>query len=735
MKNYISLEPNKVYVSLRREISKDLINAQKLIKELELSERYINDHEFRNNIETSKVLITVKKGNHKEAIARLEELIDITIALRLWYLLSTNLLLMGNSYFYLGLFERALEQYYRIIENEKKRHFLRHSSAAYNNIALIFIDSYEYKKGIEYLKLSLDANIRDDNIALYREKNIFAYGNLIKNYSKFGDYYAMEEAHGKLLKLKFGSLTVEEKYLMELAEMHYNFAKKNYTLAKEAYIRAKEFKKFLPEDTSILMTNFVNEAIEHGLDYDFYIEELLELDEIGLIGDTKEIDKRLIALLGYYELKGDLSNLARSKTRYNDFIKNQVHKLEEKQLESIKIVESILSGIDKREESEYEAKEIEMIAKEATRSHEKLQSAYEELENIHDIGIKLTSSFQLDEVIGTIYENIRKRIVFDEFTLAAVDKTTHRLNSLINYRKGILAPDFSLDLNEENSVLVKVVKENAILTSESDFFQNLLREDKVMLDGDLIIMSFAFLPIEIKGETIGAYAIQKEEDIPYTQKEIEFLKALHPYIAIAINNALHQNEMENEIRKHIDAKKKLVRANERLNKAIRTDSLTKIKNRKGFLETYNKLIKRAVKLGQTITISMFDIDDFKIYNDTYGHFFGDRVLIKVAEVLEKHFSMIDGDVARFGGEEFIGITIGLNEDESLNHVNGILEETRALGINNPKSPLGVLTISAGLAISFNPETIDLNLIIDRADDMLYKSKKSGKNRALINRMD
>lgn len=125
---------------------------------------------------------------------------------------------------------------------------------------------------------------------------------------------------------------------------------------------------------------------------------------------------------------------------------------------------------------------------------------------------------------------------------------------------------------------------------------------------------------------------------------------------------------------------------------------------------------------------MIDIDDFKKINDTYGHQFGDKILVNTVNIVKN--GMEKGDVfARYGGEEFILFMPNFTDEESVFNkieiIRNALENSKISFNNEYKS------ITASFGISFFPlNGTDLNELINKADELLYRAKKSGKNRVL-----
>jgi diguanylate cyclase (GGDEF)-like protein len=134
-------------------------------------------------------------------------------------------------------------------------------------------------------------------------------------------------------------------------------------------------------------------------------------------------------------------------------------------------------------------------------------------------------------------------------------------------------------------------------------------------------------------------------------------------------------------------------------------------------------IARCVRYGSSLSIIMFDIDDFKEINDAHGHLAGDAALKRVAQVFKAGIRSID-TVGRYGGEEFLVILPETDGDAAKMIADRL--RSRAEDDECDYEGKGIrLTISGGVA-SFR-EGMDANRLIKTADDHLYRSKREGKN--------
>ena len=147
------------------------------------------------------------------------------------------------------------------------------------------------------------------------------------------------------------------------------------------------------------------------------------------------------------------------------------------------------------------------------------------------------------------------------------------------------------------------------------------------------------------------------------------------------------------------------------------DKLTGLYNRAGYVSLY-----RRMKLNKTIYI-LLDADGFKKINDEFGHEIGDKVLVRVAETLEKHFKEDNSYVFRLGGDEFSILIENVDEkitDEIMNKCLAINKE-----LSTPKGKIPALTLSIGIAHGEDDDTTDS--LFKKADLALYKVKHHGKS--------
>lgn len=164
-----------------------------------------------------------------------------------------------------------------------------------------------------------------------------------------------------------------------------------------------------------------------------------------------------------------------------------------------------------------------------------------------------------------------------------------------------------------------------------------------------------------------------------------------------------------------------------------TDGLTNIYNRRHFNETFPKILNSAKRKNELIHFALMDVDNFKLYNDNYGHQAGDSVLIAFAKCLKNSVNRADDYVFRLGGEEFGIIFKSQTKEEAVAFIMKIkqnIEDMKIEHTHNDASPY--ITASIGLVSRYAKEINSIDEVYKEADDFLYVSKNNGRNRLTHN---
>jgi two-component system cell cycle response regulator len=167
---------------------------------------------------------------------------------------------------------------------------------------------------------------------------------------------------------------------------------------------------------------------------------------------------------------------------------------------------------------------------------------------------------------------------------------------------------------------------------------------------------------------------------------------------------------------------------EKLKKLSITDGLTKLYNSRHFYNLLKGEVDRAARYGHPLSMLIMDIDHFKDYNDNYGHLEGDKVLVRLGQVIKLLLRKMD-TAYRYGGEEFTVILPETDAEEALTVAERIRKAVKGIVFNPEPGEEAAVTISIGMTAYSPPE--DLTAFIQRADKALYGSKTAGRDRVSV----
>lgn len=185
------------------------------------------------------------------------------------------------------------------------------------------------------------------------------------------------------------------------------------------------------------------------------------------------------------------------------------------------------------------------------------------------------------------------------------------------------------------------------------------------------------------------------------------------------------NRQKLETEREINAE--LTEDNNELAKESEYDELTSLNNRYGLTRDYDMLNEEAVRNGYNMCVAIFDIDYFKIYNDTYGHLAGDECLVRIAQILKRNVKD-DYCAVRYGGDEFIVMGINKTDDEVNSFAKHLLSDIADADMKFEAHPFSDrVTISFGAVNIQAGKDYDISEFIHSADNALYKVKQNGKN--------
>lgn len=272
---------------------------------------------------------------------------------------------------------------------------------------------------------------------------------------------------------------------------------------------------------------------------------------------------------------------------------------------------------------------------------------------------------------------------------------------------------------EERTVVVEDARQDARFS------------DNELVTGDFGLVHYSGAVVRApNGLPLGTICVADFRPRQMSPSQIGGLEALARQIGALIASRqdcslLEQYAVElSEARLHLELQAtKLEDANELLSQLATTDALTGIPNRRAFTDRLEREVNRCTR-QKPLALLVMDIDDFKGYNDNFGHSEGDVVLRKVADLVNR--LLRPGDlVARYGGEEFCVLLPGANEE-----TGHLVAERIRKAIEGSPWPFRSVTVSLGVTATTNRDRDAATLFAD-ADAALYASKRAGRNRTTV----
>ncbi|MGM8365851.1 diguanylate cyclase domain-containing protein [Virgibacillus sp. W0181] len=328
-----------------------------------------------------------------------------------------------------------------------------------------------------------------------------------------------------------------------------------------------------------------------------------------------------------------------------------------------------------------------------------------------------TAGYAIERV--TLYQN-STRLVSD---LQLINDTSHKLNSnlklneiiqIIKHQMAASCPDAQIGFiysNARNDGSFEILPGSTSYFKKDDgrkfadfIFGRIMKQPKSIFIGDFTqdigktpYRSVMAVPMQMPGNIYGAIMVMHEEPYSFSFEKFKLMESLVQHATLAISNTVLKEKLE---------------------KTAITDYLTKLHSRNYLDEELN----RHMATEQQGTLVLFDIDNFKLVNDTFGHYTGDKVIIQIADTIKKYIRKSD-TAARWGGEEFAIYLPGITTEDGIQIAERIREKVE--DVTNPK-----VTLSCGISTWIESREDSVRDLFIRADKALYEAKGTGKNRVV-----
>jgi diguanylate cyclase (GGDEF)-like protein/PAS domain S-box-containing protein len=215
---------------------------------------------------------------------------------------------------------------------------------------------------------------------------------------------------------------------------------------------------------------------------------------------------------------------------------------------------------------------------------------------------------------------------------------------------------------------------------------------------DLTIMSFLH---PVTGEE--RFIQVSDHAVKTPNNDLKWIEGIVEDITVSVKN---QSELQEKT--------------EELHKLVTIDTLTKCYSRLYFMDYFSQELERINRKPEPLSIIMYDLDNFKAVNDTYGHLVGDDILYTVSSLAKQTIRKID-ILGRYGGEEFLILLPNTRLDAACE----VAERTREAIANYKFNKVGHVTISVGVTSYHKGDTA--KTLVDRVDSLMYDAKQAGKN--------
>jgi diguanylate cyclase (GGDEF)-like protein len=313
---------------------------------------------------------------------------------------------------------------------------------------------------------------------------------------------------------------------------------------------------------------------------------------------------------------------------------------------------------------------------------------------------RLHSSLSMQEIAHSIAELVRDVVTADVVEIYLFDAGDNRLKK-VSFDKDAHKEEISFALGED---IVGIAAEHRFIMMRDQYNKMHSRgQETINLKSRLSVA----VPIIFRERLLGVIATGEIENPVGSENDL--LRMIADISSSALINRILLNEAQHK---------------------ANTDQLTGLRNRNYLEQIAEVYMEKAVREGTAISVILFDIDNFKNFNDTNGHSAGDALLIELSGLLNSE-SRKEATICRFGGEEFIILLPRISKEDAFTYADRLRKKISQHSFPfREAQPLGFVSISGGVA-SFPEDGGSIEAVIQKADKSLYQAKSEGRNRVLL----
>jgi diguanylate cyclase (GGDEF)-like protein len=375
------------------------------------------------------------------------------------------------------------------------------------------------------------------------------------------------------------------------------------------------------------------------------------------------------------------------------------------------------------EKSESDRKRVEEALQ---RSMEEALRLAKENEIMADIGRVIRSTISIEEIYKAFSEKVREFIPFDRIVINLIDPEKSTVSC--QYHEGIFVAGRQGGdvLPSEGTVAEHIRRTGKGLIIQCESASEIGKKYPGLIpELQHGIRSFLTVPLISKDQVIGGLALRSTKSGAYTDRDLRLAENIANQIAGAISNAqifIERKRAESQKEAAIEA---LRESEKRYRELSIVDELTQLYNSRHFYFQLKIELDRSNRYEQPLTLLLLDLDNFKAFNDAYGHVEGDQVLFRLGQVVKRCLRETDFTY-RYGGEEFtVILPMTTSTDGAVTAERIRTEFKKELFSPVPGQDVN-LTVSIGLA-QYKPQEM-MKAFVHRVDQLMYQGKKNGKDR-------
>ena len=654
----------------------------------------------------------------------------------------------GWCYTYLSRSKEALEYLQKALDLYREIGEPEGSMKSLNAIGVVYHNVSQYESALEYYSRSLALSRNTGN----KERELAAINNLGEFYHELGNYEEAssffenalrlaEECNDRerlanvrvnlgLIEKELGNFAAAKEHLekavkacrdsddkITLVKCHtamglLHHEMKEYDKAVEWHLKGIELSQQTGNrhGEAEALYNLAKMYMAAGK-HDAALESLERTANLSVrIGSKYFAYRAQLSMANVYEQKGEYKTALEHFKQYNVIEKEVFSEEARKRLENL-ITRHEIERASKEAEI-YRLKNIEV------------EKALSRMKIVSEIGQKITASLDIEHILFTVYENVNQLMAAEGFGIAVYDKEKNEIDYrlFIEDKKRMPRDRRTVDATKGFASWCIVHKKEVIINDNEKEYINYLphRSEPMGKAAESII----YVPLEIKNEIIGVLTVQSFKKHAYSGYHLDILKALASYLAVALENSMIYEEVNQLNALLLNDKRNLQEANKQIAYMANHDNLTDLPNRRLLYGLIEQVIPHSRRNEKEFALFYIDLDNFKPINDNYGHEVGDEVLKIISERLLHSFRASD-TVARIGGDEFAAIIRDVEGKEAVKQVAQKAIEALQEPVKVHEHSCSV-TVSIGIAI-FPENGTTFEDLLKKADKAMYMVKETGKN--------